>query len=383
MSFSSYCGSNGFPEFHFPSAVHSGITSGSSFSFGERAMKKICGFWHRLGGASGQRVLGLSLIAMVIAPSVASADLFVVDNGFVDRFDSSTGAVIPTNGQSYFASLPGATGVTVAPDGLVYAGTSDPGSDPHLAVVNRYNASTGQQIGGAFIPYANDASQLSNVQGLAFGPDENLYAADLGDNGPVKVFNSAGGYVTQYLTTGGNAQAVAFDPALPNDLFVATGSTIESFNLTTHVDTIVVQGSSDTFSNGADLAFGPDGKLYVLDISGGTPQVLRYNADGTGQSVFTNFSSFSILSGAFEPADMAFGPDGSLYVSGQDLSSGNPNQGDILKLSADGSSASVIVSGLQLPGFLAFNSVPEPVGMPIVAAGVMMMWRRNRGRRLN
>ena len=91
------------------------------------------------------------------------------------------------------------------------------------------------QIGGAFIPFANDSSQLSNVQGLAFGADGNFYVADEGDNGPVKSFDSTGGYLTTYATQGGNSEAVAFDPEDPNDVYVATGSTIEQINLSTHV----------------------------------------------------------------------------------------------------------------------------------------------------
>ena len=166
------------------------------------------------------------------------------------------------------------------------------------------------QIGGAFIPFANDASQLSNVQGLAFGPDGDFYVADEGDNGPVKSFNSTGGYLTTYATQGGNAEAVAFNPADPNDVYVATGSTIEQINLSTQNDKILIQGSSDTFNNGADLAFGPDGKLYVLDTYSGDPRILQYNADGTGQTVFADFNSSEFASEVFQPSDLAFGPNG-------------------------------------------------------------------------
>jgi hypothetical protein len=320
----------------------------------------------------------LAACVLLAAPLAAKADLFVADSGAVDRFNSSTGAVIPTNGQDTFATLSSVTGVTVGPDGLVYAADADPGSDPNLAVVNRYNATTGQQIGGAFIPFTNSASQLSNAQGIAFGPDGNFYVADLGDNGPVKAFNSSGTYLTSYTTTGGNAQAVAFDPLTPNDMYVATGSTIEEINLTTHSDNVIVQGDSDTFSDGADLAFGPDNKLYVLDISGAAPQILSYNADGTGQSVFTNFSSPTFSPADFDPSDMAFGPNGQLYVSGVNLDSLSILQGEILEISPDGSTSSQVITGLNNPGFIAFSSVPEPTCVPMLAGSMFLLRRRRR-----
>jgi WD40 repeat protein len=309
---------------------------------------------------------------------VCRADLFVVDSGVVDRFDSSTGAVIQTNGQNTFATLSGATGITIGPDGLVYVGTSDPGSDPNLAVTNRYNATTGAQVGGAFIPYANGPSQVSNIQGIAFGPDGNFYAADEGDNGPVQAFTNTGSYLSTYATQGGNAEAVAFDPAAPNYVYVATGSTIEQINLTTHNDNILIQGDSDTFSNAGDLAFGPDGKLYVLDVSSADPRILQYNAGGTGQTVFADFNSPEFASEIFQPADMAFGPDGSLFVSGTNLESLSSQQGEILKISPDGSSFGDFVTNLNAPGFLAFTPVPEPGSIAVLGAGSLFVLRRRK-----
>jgi sugar lactone lactonase YvrE len=311
---------------------------------------------------------------VMVASLVAKADLFVVDSDSVYRYDATSGAVIQTNGQNAFTTFVGATGVKIGPDGLVYVDSSNPGFDPNLAVINRYNATTGQQVGGAFVPFANDASQLSNAQGMAFGPGGNLYVADLGDNGPVKSFSSTGVYGATYATTGGNAQAVAFSPADPSDLYTATGSTIEQINLVTHADSVIIQGQDNpnpTFDDATDLAFGPDGKLYVLDISNNRgPEILTYNSDGTDQQVFTNFA----ISG-FQPAGMAFGPDGLLYVSGIDEL--NTGEGEILRLNSRGT-PSIFVDNLTAPGFLAFSNVPEPGGV-VVLCGAIGLLRRRRG----
>lgn len=335
-----------------------------------------------LGGgwnwARAARVCSPIVVAVAgsLGASWAKADLFVADGDIVRRFDASTGAVIQTNGQNPFTSLFTATGVAVGPDALVYAATSNPGLDPNLAVVNRYNASNGQKIGNGFVPFTNGPSQVNVAAGLAFGPDGSLYIADAGGNGAVMVFDAAGAFATSYTPQGGNPQAVAFDPLLPGNMYVATGSTIESFNLITHANAIVVQGMTGTFSAGMDLAFSSDGKLFVLDASSSSgPQILRYNADGTGQAVYSSFAST-----LFQPTNLAFGPDGLLYVSGIDLNALSAQQGEILRLSADGSSSSVFVSNLDTPGFLSFSAVPEPGSMMLLVICTASMTLRRRTR---
>jgi glucose/arabinose dehydrogenase len=327
-------------------------------------------------------VLFVAGLAPFLAPSVARADMYVVDGDVVDRFDNSTGAIVQTNGQNTFTTLFSATGITAGPDGLIYVATTDPTSNPGSPVVNRYNATTGAQVGGAFVPFVNGAAQLSNAQGIAFGPDGHFYVADVGDNGPVKSFTASGEYLDTYATQGGNAESVAFNPAAPGNVYVATGSTIEQIDLTTHINTIIVQGTSNplTFNNGSDLTFGPDGKLYVLDTYGGDPRIVRFNADGTGQSVFADFNNAEFTSEVFQPTNFAFGPDGALYVSGQNQESGSSQQGEILRISSNGDSFSDFVTNLNSPGFLAFTAVPEPGSLSLLAAGAVLMMMRRRAR---
>lgn len=318
-------------------------------------------------------------LAASFAPSLTRADLYVVDSDLVDRFDTSTGAIVQTNAQDTFTTLFGATGITVGPDGLVYVATSNPGINPGLPVVNRYNANTGAQVGGAFVPYVNGAAQVSIAAGIAFGPDGNFYIADAG-GGAVQSFSGGGGYLGTYGTQGGSPQSVAFNSAAPGNVHVATGSTIERIDLTTHANTIVVQGASNplTFNNGSDLKFGPDGKLYVLDTSSGDPRIVSFNADGTGQSEFVDFTSAEFASEVFQPSNFDFGPDGALYVSGINFESLSPQSGEILRISSDGASFSDFVTNLNSPGFLTFTSVPE--ASPLLFGSVLIVgllcWRR-------
>ncbi len=102
--------------------------------------------WLRFSPSAGflcKAVLLVAGLTPFLAPSVARADLYVVDGDLVGRFDNSTGAIVQTNGQNTFTTLLSATGITAGPDGLIYVATTDPTSNPGFPVVNRYNATTG------------------------------------------------------------------------------------------------------------------------------------------------------------------------------------------------------------------------------------------------
>ncbi|HEY4766263.1 MAG TPA: ScyD/ScyE family protein [Candidatus Sulfotelmatobacter sp.] len=89
-----------------------------------------------------------------------------------------------------------------------------------------------------------------------------------------------------------------------------------------------VAGSRAGFTTVVSLKMGPDGLLYALELSdtpGGFPnpgdgKVVRFNADGSIQTVITGLSL---------PGGMAFGPEDALYISNAgDL---GPGMGEILR----------------------------------------------------
>jgi hypothetical protein len=121
-----------------------------------------------------------------------------------------------------------------------------------------------------------------------------------------------------------------------------------------------------------DLAFGPDGKLYVLDNEGTQQTVFRYNADGTSQTVYASFPL------SFSSSAMAFGPDGLLYVSGYDAFSPSNLQGEILQISNNGATITPYITGLFNPGFITF--VPEPGTLVLLSGGLPLLLRRRRSR---
>jgi streptogramin lyase len=316
----------------------------------------------------------LGAVALIIAaPLAAKGDIVVVDhpvNSDVVNLYDNTGAAVDTVNPT-LVSLPFATGVTVGPDGLVYVDTSDPqsigsGSTQGSVFSYGYNPATGQLTSSnLFVQYDGTPTSVFNPQGMKFGPNGDLYIADLGGNGVVHLYDSSGTSVTT-LSPAGDPTAVAFSPA--GNLYAATSQGIEEYDTTTDSFNTIVLAASGGPSNPADLAFGADGKLYVLDISSADPAVYQYNTDGTDQSTFLTFAS------DFQPANFAFGPDGGLYVTGQDLDSG---AGEVLRYNSNGSFDDVFISGLTNPGFLAFTNVPEPTGLAGMA-GLLLLARRRR-----
>jgi glucose/arabinose dehydrogenase len=80
------------------------------------------------------------------------------------------------------------------------------------------------------------------------------------------------------------------------------------------------------FKTITDLAFGPDGSLYVVEHAtgpvffGGPGRVIRVAPDGTRTDVIT---------GLDRPTSVAVGPDGAVYVTNHGISVGT---GEVLRV---------------------------------------------------
>jgi RHS repeat-associated protein len=204
--------------------------------------------------------------------------LLVTSNYFVLEYDGASGVPL-----GIFASLGSnvlAQTMVIGPDGNLYVATTGPS-------VLRFNGTTGQPMpspgnGGAV--FVSDGG-LTLSYGLAFGPDGNLYVGDYGS-----------------LAGGSNPPS------------------IRRYNGTTGVFMNVFVSGGGLTSNPTGIIFGPDGNLYVCnDLDGNS--VLRYNgttglpmpSPGNTGATFVAAGS----GGLIRPQGIAFGPDGNLYVSGQ------------------------------------------------------------------
>jgi hypothetical protein len=171
-----------------------------------------------------------------------------------------------------------------------------------------------------FIPAASGG--LTRPRSLIFGPDANndgvqdLYIADRDLNAVLRYDGVTGAYIDTFVGTGSGGLNqpgdLAFGP--DGDLYVSSeaGNQVLRYNASGAFLDVVATGLSQPIG----ITFGSDASLYIANF--GTSQVLRDN--NSVLSVFVNAGSGG-LNGA---NDVKFGPNGNLYV-------GSSNTGQVLR----------------------------------------------------
>jgi fibronectin type 3 domain-containing protein len=202
------------------------------------------------------------------------------------------------------------------------------------AISNRYLRFAGTT--GAFIdPVMGSDGGLTFPDGVAFGPDGNLYVRTAGN---VLRYNGVTGlFMNVFVNAGGGADAnnqsfqIRFDGS-PNlivtpasgglegptgltfgpdgHLYVSSYGLVQKFHGQTgaSLGTFTVGGPL-IGANATGLAFGPDGHLYVSCYPGNT--VLKYH--GSTGAFLGTFITVG-LGGLDRPIGLAFGPGGNLLV---------------------------------------------------------------------
>jgi sugar lactone lactonase YvrE len=289
--------------------------------------------------------------------SVAGATLNEISN--VSAF------VAPGSG-----GLSGPEDLAIGPDGNVYVASSGTNS------VIRYTA-TGQLL-STFV--AAGSGGLSGPYGLAFGPDGNLYVDSTGTNAAYEYSGSTGAFLNTFVSAGSGGLTDPRGMAFGQDgnLYVSSRGTqsVDRFQGPTGPapgSPLPAAGQSGaTFvatGNGGlagplDLAFGPNGNLFVAN---GTPPsgvtnnsygVLEFDAT-SGSFVTTYIGSKNVT----DPRGLAFDQEGRLYVADADTNAVHrfDSQGNFLD---DPVSASA-------------SSLRFPLGMSFDAQGDMLVSSRD------
>lgn len=253
------------------------------------------------------------------------------------------------------------------PEGLAY------GPDGNLYVASFANGGIYEFDGttGAFIKVlASSASMTNSVTGLAFGPNGNVYVSNYNTSAnAVQEFNgSTGALVASFNIAAGSGGLsgplhISFD-AGGNLLVSSSGSNqVLKYDSATgaFLSTLVAAGSGG-------LNF-PDGKAFfqgnLLVSSSFSSQVLAYNAT-TGAFI----SSFANLSAQSSPV-------GLLATAGNHLLVAENNSGSILDYDKNGNLVGTYglaqMGGASTPGYptymTSFLGVPEPPALVLSAIG--------------
>jgi trimeric autotransporter adhesin len=279
-----------------------------------------------------------------ILSSPAFADLIVTQGtlGVAHYTDNgvSLGTLIApgTNG------LSDARGVAVSPAGDLYI------SDFANNDILKFSAS------GSFIGTFASGSNVDVPLGLAFGTGGDLFVASAGMVSNIARVDKNTGLVTNANFTSGNVlvlggpQHLAFGPSL-----AVSDMNGHLFRFDPVTGTV---GSQGVFDNPVGVAYDAAGDLFVAQrISN---NVLKFPAGGGVPSIVIPTGAF-----AGQPADMAFGPDGLLYLAATNA---------IYRFDVSGPTG-VLVDSFGTGGrFLAFTpSVPEPGTWMLMATALALM----------
>ncbi len=260
-------------------------------------------------------------------------------------------------------------GLAFGPDGNLYVSSQESQS------VQRFDGRTGAPL-GSFVPAGSGG--LTLPMGLVFGPDGNLYVSSFGTSSILRYDGRTGAFVDAFVPAGSGGLDGPAGLAFGQDgnLYVGNGAdnSVLRFDGATgaFIDTFVHARSSGLYGP-VDPVFGVDGSLYVTSYY--TNSILRYDGQ-TGAALGAFVPSAS--GGLSGPTSLAFGPDGNLYVASSDTDS-------ILRYNgATGAFIGAFIppgrGGLSSPTWLTFAPPNGPTNLsPTVlsASQIRLVWTDN------
>ncbi|TLH58754.1 hypothetical protein C1S81_11560 [Mycolicibacterium neoaurum] len=210
-------------------------------------------------------------------------------------------------------------------------------------------------LGPDGIPVGDPVSLNGNPWGVAVGNGGLLYVSDYA-SGTIWVIDAAAQSVDTFVSIPGQGATLATDDA--GNVYVIgfeAPSEFEEFStFTLHIFDAAGSETGTLPASGPAFAVTPDGKIYI-PIS-----------DGSGSSIYTEIrvlngdgteAAPAISLGAFSPASMAFGADGTLYIAGFDAANtGGPStQAELIVIDPRGTMTAPVSLGSVIPWSLVVD----------------------------
>jgi tripartite motif-containing protein 71 len=270
-----------------------------------------------------ERTLGFILIAAFFAISLpARADvLFASTEQGVGMYDTNGTfiqnlalPVSPTIGNGLGGFID-PTGIAIGSDGSVYIADSQANTSTNDGAIYHFSAA------GNYLGTFSSDSSLYQPQGIAFGPNGDLYVTNDPGNPYISAYDSSGNPVTLTGGTGGgpvgyflglNAgdDGIAFGPNgnfyIPDpfngvDQYAADGTYIRSF------------GIADPLDGPSGVAIDASGNVFVTDVTNGN--VVEFDSNGNYLATLDPSNPVLGGNGWGSPTALTFEPNGDLLIS--------------------------------------------------------------------
>ena len=205
-------------------------------------------------------------------------NMYVNGPGGVARFDGTTGDFI----DSFVPPISDLGGIVFGPDENLYLLSRDVlprsfHSDCDQVCVLRFDGRTGR-----FIDVFAQFDPATRVDMLVFGPDGDLFLAGR-QSGVLRIDGASGAFLGEFVPKGdwSSLAGVTFGPG--GDLLVTTHYNLQNVAKILRFDgltggslgTFIATGTNNPPFSGT--SFGPDGHLYVIEREAGATKVLRYH----------------------------------------------------------------------------------------------------------
>jgi glucose/arabinose dehydrogenase len=233
----------------------------------------------------------------------------------------------------------------------------------------------------------DEATPDSNPYDLVAGPDGNLYVVDAGANAVLEV--TPAGAISVFAVWKDNPvpTSIAFDQSGRAHVGFLSHNPFPIGSA--RVDRVSAGGGSEVAVPGlttvVDVKFGPDGMLYVLELTGERitePPPPRFKESSGRVIRVTPAGRQVVAEGLNFPTKMAFGPDGALYVT-NNATFMPPGNGEVLRFAL---AAQRVPSTTQVPRALPrtgsgqelATSMAVLAGAGLAILGVGLALRRRR-----